>query len=188
MIKIILLTAIYSAFVWWYWKRKKMSPITKAVLLAPIILAVIWSFILEPFVMTPVKISDDSMNPSFTKGQYYMVNRLTPDDNLARGTVIVFRDKEDSRWLIKRIVGLPEEKVTILNGKIYVNDKELNEPYSESNTIPEGQAIKEGESVNVPKDDIFVLGDNREQSKRDSRLWGTLPKENIIGTVWFKYY
>ena len=188
MIKIILLTAIYSAFVWWYWKRKKMTTITKAVLLAPIVLAIIWSFILEPFIMTPVKISDDSMNPTFTRGQYYMVNRLAPNDNLARGAVIVFKDKEDSRWLIKRIVGLPGEKVTILNGKIYINDEELNEPYSESTTTMGGQVIKEGVSVNVPMDDVFVLGDNRDQSKRDSRLWGTLPKENIIGTTWFKYY
>lgn len=146
-----------------------------------VLAAVIW--LVVNFATARFVVDGNSMEPNFHSGQLLVVNRLvyrygTPQ----RGDVIVFRFPGNTTDdYIKRIIGLPGEVIVIENSHIYVNDKILEEPYLDSNiSMSSGQWV-------VPADNYFVLGDNRAHSS-DSRSWGMLGKEYIIGTAWVSYW
>lgn len=144
------------------------------------------------FVAQPHQVKGIAMEPSLKNNEYFITNKL--DYKFAhpkRGDIIVYSSpKGDDADYIKRIIGLPGEQLTFFNGKIFINDKELKEPYLASNTttnIPPGSSISQGYPVVIPASNYFVLGDNREHSV-DSRDFGPVPKENIIGKYWFTYF
>lgn len=128
------------------------------------------------------QVRGSSMEPTLHDGQYLVVSKLTywihPPE---RGDVVVFRPpgnrKED---YIKRIIGLPGDKIEIRNGEIQVNGARLEEPYIADATPYAG-------SWEVEPGKYFVLGDNRRNSS-DSHTWGVLPRENIVGKAWFCYW
>ena len=98
------------------------------------------------------------------------------------GDVVVFRWPVDERqFFVKRIIGLPGDTIRIERGVVYRNGTPLEEPYIEHESYETivGRIIQEGE--------YYVLGDNRAQSD-DSRRWGAVPEENIIGEVWLTYW
>ncbi len=98
------------------------------------------------------------------------------------GDMVVFRWPVDERqFFVKRIIGLPGDTIRIERGVVYRNGSPLEEPYIEHESYETivGRIIQEGE--------YYVLGDNRAQSD-DSRRWGSVPEENIIGEVWFTYW
>lgn len=103
-----------------------------------------------------------------------------------RGDIVVFHPPGgESDPYIKRIIGLPGETVEIRNGSVYVDGVQLSEPYVTSSTSWRGESNRS--SMTVPEDEYFVLGDNRSNSS-DSRMFGTVPKENIIGKSWIAYW
>jgi signal peptidase I len=123
-----------------------------------------------------IRVDSISMQPNLYAGDFVMVNRLafrlgTP----LRGDVVVFRypPNPDQIPYIKRIVGLPGDKVHIADGKVYVNSELLNEPYLTVTTLRGGDWV-------IPENNLFVMGDNRNNSS-DSRAWGMVPMENVIG-------
>jgi signal peptidase I len=139
------------------------------------------------FLFRPFQINGNAMNPTYVNGQYYITN--IHYGNLKRGDVIIFiaPDNPDKDY-IKRIVGLPSDKVMIKNGFIYINDQLLNEnQYLSKNikTLP-GNFLKEGQPITVPPQNYFVLGDNRNYSS-DSRAWGFVPKTTIVSKLLFCY-
>jgi len=123
------------------------------------------------------------MEPNFSNGQYLVVNEIgyrfeTPQ----RGDVVVFKYPLDpSQYYIKRIVGLPGETVEIRSGQILINNSILDESEYFSKEILTQGNIK----IKLDQDKYFVLGDNRKASS-DSRQWGALPQDNIIGQVWIR--
>lgn len=131
-------------------------------------------FIAQPFIVSGL-----SMFPTFNDKQYLIVDELSYRFNAPeRGDVIIFRFPEDqSKFFIKRIIGLPGETVTVSGGKVFItkagNRTELTEPYLTQSTY-KNSTIKLGE------DQYFVMGDNREVSY-DSRYWGPLHKDFIRG-------
>ena len=135
-------------------------------------------FIAEPFI-----VSGDSMVPTFKNGQYLIVDELSYNfGNIDRGDVVVFRyPKDPKKYFIKRMIGLPGETITINNkGVIITNSAHpegfmLTEPYI-SSAPPEQKSIK----VTLAEDEYYVLGDNRPFSS-DSRVWGVVPKEDLVG-------
>ena len=155
--------------------------ITKIVLIALIIVLPIRYFLFQPFF-----VDGQSMDPSFEDGDYLIVDELSYRlRSPARGEVIVFEyPKDPSQRYIKRIIGLPEETIEITNGKIYITNTvgrtELNESVYLPSVYTTG-ALR----VSLDEKEYFVLGDNRSASS-DSRRWGTLPRENIIGQVFFR--
>ncbi|MCL4393516.1 MAG: signal peptidase I, partial [Chloroflexi bacterium] len=99
-----------------------------------------------------------------------------------RGDVIVFvPPTSSSRDFIKRVIGLPGDHIQILNGRVFVNDQPLQEPY------PLNPASYTFGEVTVPPGQYFVLGDNRNNSS-DSHSWGTVPFPQIIGKAWVTYW
>ena len=143
-------------------------------------------FVAEPFI-----VSGSSMVPNFHNREYLVVDKLSYRINEPkRGDVIVFRyPKDTSQYFIKRIIGLPGEKVKVENGKVYVynsqypNGSELEEDYLSNPDITFGN----DELVTLGSDEFYVLGDNRLASS-DSRVWGILPKHDIVGTAWLRVF
>ncbi len=143
------------------------------------------------FVAQPHKVSGPSMKNTFHNDDYIITDKLTYRfSNPQRGNVIVFQAPRDhSTDFIKRIIGLPGDKVKIEAGKVYINDKLLNEPYLMPGiqTFANQGFIAEGETKTVPQNEYFALGDNRVQSS-DSRDWGYIKRNEILGRVLVRYW
>lgn len=132
------------------------------------------------FVMTLSRVNGGSMEPNFEDGQYVLVKKL---DYLwrqpRRGEVVTLRfpgDPERTRY-IKRIIGLPNEVVSIINGEVYINNKRLAEPYIPKQTVKQ-RDIKRTLSF----DEYFVMGDHRDSSS-DSRIFGPIERRFILGNA-----
>lgn len=123
-----------------------------------------------------------SMEPSLHDGAYVLVNKLSYRfEQPAYGDVIVFyypRDPEQE--YIKRVIGLPGDQVDVVEGKVYVNDRLLEEPYVAATPEYLGSWV-------VPTDALFVFGDNRNNSS-DSHSWGNLPISYVIGKAILVYW
>jgi signal peptidase I len=133
-------------------------------------------FLVVRFVAQSYYVKGISMQPGLVNGQYVMVNKVTylfhgPE----RGDVIIFHYPKDvSQDFIKRVIGLPGDTITTDRDHVTVDGKILNETYV---SVPYNL---EGKTWKVPAGQYFVMGDNRPQSD-DSRLWGFVPKDYIIG-------
>lgn len=131
------------------------------------------------------------MYPNFYDGEYVLTNLISLRfENPKRGDVIVFvAPNEPEKDFIKRVIGIPQDMVSLKNGNVYINGQILNESSylkSEVKTYG-GSFLREGEIVTVPDGQYFVIGDNRPYSS-DSREWGFLKKESIIGKSFFVYW
>lgn len=146
-----------------------------------ILLAVIL-FLIVNFTTGRFKVRGYSMEPTLYDGQYLIVSkviyRIHPPE---RGDIIVFHPPNgDSDDYIKRVVGLPGETVEVRDGVAWIDGVPLEEPYIASAAGNSGpRTLGEGQ--------YFVLGDNRANSS-DSRTWGVLPQEDIIGKAWLCYW
>ena len=160
-----------------FWKE-----ILHLIILALVIVVPFRLFIAQPFV-----VEGSSMDPTFKSGDYLIVDELSYHiTEPERGAVVVFKyPKDPKRHFIKRIIGLPGETVTIANGQVtitneaYPNGFTLDEPYIEfEKTESLTQKLKDGE--------YFVMGDNRPASA-DSRVWGPVPRELIVGRPFIRF-
>jgi len=148
-----------------------------------VIVAVVTVFFIRSFLIQPFLVSGASMEPTFGTGNYLIIDELTYQlREPKRGEVVVFKYPDNpSTYYIKRIVGLPGEKVEIKKGSIYISNSEnTNEILLEEQYLPAGLKTSGSTSVTLSGDEYFVLGDNRNYSY-DSRSWGTLPKKYLIG-------
>mgnify|MGYP001040110002 CR=1 FL=1 len=142
------------------------------------------------FLFQPHQVRGSSMYPSFFDKEYILTDKVSyrfgqPE----RGNVIIFRAPKNPTYdYIKRIICEPDEECKIENGKVYVNGQLLNESYLPSDTFTTGgNFARNGQKITVPVEHYFVLGDNRSHSS-DSRDWGFVPKENIVGHAWIRYW
>ncbi len=139
-------------------------------------------FLIINTVSARVRVDGFSMLPTLHDGEFVLVNKLayqwgTP----TRGDIIVFRSiTTNDLDLIKRIMGLPGDKINIHNGQVIVNGQTLAEPYI--NAVPNYSG-----EWQVPEGYLFVLGDNRNDSS-DSHAWGFLPEKNVIGKAMLIYW
>jgi len=139
-------------------------------------------FLIINGVSARVRVDGTSMVPTLQDGEFVLVNKLAYRTGLpTRGDIIVFRSVDTKDLdLIKRVIGLPGDRVVIQNGQVSVNDQILNEPYINAAPNYNGE-------WRVPEGEVFVLGDNRNNSS-DSHSWGFLPIKNIIGKAMFIYW
>ena len=157
--------------------------------LETVVVALVISIVLYLFIMTPHEVIGNSMHPTYQNGEYLMANKLLYKFNEPqRGDVIIFK-YSDTQDFIKRVIGLPGDKVMLKDGHIYINDKLVDESSYLSNSIYTngGEFLHEGETTTVPEGQYFVCGDNRPHSS-DSRTFGPITKENIKGKAWLVYY
>ena len=156
------------------------TELLKFALVAIVIVVPVRLFVAQPFI-----VSGASMEPTFEHGEYLIIDELSyrfggPE----RGDVIIFRyPRNPKEFFIKRVVGLPGETVHIERGSISIEhdgkELKLSEPYV-TNT-GNGSSME----VRLSQGEYFVMGDNRPQSS-DSRSWGALPRENIVGRALFR--
>lgn len=141
------------------------------------------------YLAEPYKVPSGSMLPTIEPGDWIVANKLADDlTDFARGDLVIFvpppsvDDQVDA--LVKRIVGLPGDEIQFLDGAVVRNGDVLDEPYLAAGTItmPKGS-----ESVVVPDGAFFVLGDNRGSSV-DSRIYGPVAGENIIGRASLRFW
>ncbi len=167
-----------------------------------ILVAFVLAMVIRTFVVQAFKIPTGSMRPTLLEGDLILVNkfiygakipftdlRLPAFAKLKRGDVIVFIYPEDRKKdFIKRLVALPGETVEIRNGTIYINDQPLLGPiFNQRFYYNRGGFAEEGLKITVPSNNFFVLGDNSASSK-DSRYWGFVPWENILGKAILIYW
>ena len=156
-----------------------------------IIVAAILTLIIRTFVIQAFKIPSGSMIPTLQIGDKLFVNKFiyrfhSPE----RGDIIVFKyPKDPKKDFIKRLVAVGGETVEIRDGKIYVDDKVLDDPetfgkFYYFNHDPYGGP---GEKITVPLDNCFVLGDNSANSQ-DSRFWGFVPRKSILGKALVRWW
>lgn len=141
-------------------------------------------------VAQPHKVSGSSMFPNFKNGDYIITDKITYRfSEPRRGDIVVFKNpRDETQDFIKRIIGLPGDRVKVQNGKIYLNGSELNEPYlTGSITTNPGSFLREGSDITVEEGHYITIGDNRPASS-DSREWGFITKGEIIGKVFFRYW
>ena len=148
----------------------------------PIISAAIIYLLLNKFVFFNVQVPTGSMIPTINIDNRAVVTRIHNFDNLKRGDVIVFYSDELRERLVKRLIGLPGDKIDIKNGVVFVNGEQLKEDYVKNKDDYNG-------SYEVPKGKYFFLGDNRPISK-DARYWINpyIDSSAIEGKAQFIFY
>jgi len=163
--------------------RQRKSFITCLLNVVLVVIVGAVTFFVVPMAAQVIRVQGDSMMPTLQNGQLVLVNRLAYQVGAVQhGDVVVFKSPDNSGIvLIKRIIALPGERISINKGIISVNEERIVEPYvTEPGSTQSGQMVMKDGTV-------FVLGDHRLVSN-DSRDWGALPVENIIGRVEFSIW
>lgn len=125
-----------------------------------------------------------SMQPTFYEGQYLVISRLDyMIGDPQRGDVLVFNSPEGDDALIKRVIGIPHDVIEIRGTEIYLNDAKIDEPYINEPC----RVCRDGARWELGADEYFLMGDNRNRSN-DSRNFGPVTHEHIIGKVLFRYW
>ena len=152
--------------------------------------------VIQNFIAQPYKVQQLSMERTLEPEQYVLVDKLTPRfDAYNRGDIVVFdppADWGDSNTpFIKRVIGEPGDKVEIrVDGLIYINGVVLDEPYlyADERGAPQATTAPPEEATwTVPEGELFLMGDHR-QNSADSRTFGPVPIDRVIGRAWLRYW
>jgi signal peptidase I len=162
-----------------------------------LVLTLLIFWVIQSFVAQPYRVEQQSMEQTLEPDQYVLVDKLTPRwDTYKRGDIVVFTPPPD--WLsgtvetpyIKRVIGVGGDTVEIHDGKVFVNETELEEPYiytEEDGTHQETEDVLQQEHWVVPDGELFLMGDHR-GSSADSRAFGTVSVTKVIGRAWLRYW
>ena len=165
-----------------------------------IIIALAIALVVRTFVVQAFKIPSESMKPTLLVGDHILVNkfiygfripwigkRVFPFTMPRRGDVIVFIFPQDrSKDFIKRVIGLPGDKVEVKGREIYINDQRIDDPWGVY--VPDDFiSYKHCGPETVPPQSLFVMGDNRNNSQ-DSRYWGYVPLDDVLGKAFIRYW
>jgi signal peptidase I len=164
--------------------RKKGGGVVEYLVILLVSFALVFGFV-RPFVMEAFWIPSGSMIPTLQINDRVLVNkfiyRFTEPE---RGDLVVFESvQSNDENLIKRVVGLAGDEIAVRGGKLFVNGEPQKEPYV-NEKLPDVSFFSK---TTVPKDHVFVMGDNRGASQ-DSRRFGPLPKENIEGEAFLRFW
>lgn len=161
--------------------RKFLASLLEVAEIALIALGAV--FVVRHFLVQPFLVSGASMVPNFQNGDYIMVDELTYRvREPQRGEVVVFRAPTDpSTFFIKRIIGLPGERVVLADNKVTIyNDAHKDGFILDESYLPKTISTQGSTDTTLKDKEYFVMGDNRPYSY-DSRSWGVLPREDVVG-------
>ena len=144
--------------------------------------------LISRFVFLSVEVDGSSMVPTLADSGSYWLNRLAYiRSQPQRLDIVVVKDPRDGVLVVKRIIAMPGQSIYFNKGKVYLNGKLLAEPYLPDKTYTFALEKKSGdELILVGNDQYFVMGDNRGNST-DSRVYGTVPRHNILGKLFYQY-
>jgi signal peptidase I len=204
------------------WRGPAHPPMGLLPAVQSLLYVLVFALFLMAFTVQPIRIPSSSMEPTLLVGDFLLLDKeataedaggLLPPGSVKRGDVVVFHDpvEDPSIHLVKRVVGMPGDRLHLKDGVVYVNGAALKEGYAvhrgrwpdrfrddfpsltsrDAGVNPEWWVrlrglVRDGE-VTVPKDSYFVLGDNRDDSE-DSRYWGFVPRKNIVGEPVLIYF
>jgi len=143
----------------------------------PYIVIVLVVVLIRTFIITPVRVDGDSMKNTLKNGDILLLYKL---GSINRLDIIVLDEEKDNEKIIKRVIGLPGETVAIKKGKIYINDKVIDDEYAYGET-------SDYDKVTLEDEEYFILGDNRLISK-DSRYFGPIKENEIKGKIVFRLF
>ena len=143
----------------------------------PYIVIVLVVVLIRTFIITPVRVDGDSMKNTLKNGDILLLYKL---GSINRLDIIVLDEEKDNEKIIKRVIGLPGETVAIKKGKIYINDKVIDDKYAYGET-------SDYDKVTLEDDEYFILGDNSLISK-DSRYFGPIKENEIKGKIVFRLF
>lgn len=149
--------------------------------------AFIIAFLCRQFIFTPNTVHGESMSPTFEDENKIILSKTS---EIQRFDIIVFHAPDSDENYIKRVIGLPGDQIKVKDDVLYINGKVYEEPYLEKgkkDNILDKFTNDFSLDSTVPENSLFVLGDNRLVSK-DSRIFGCIPKDSVIGEVKFRYY
>lgn len=164
-------------------------------ILEVVVFAVGIFFFVYLLIMRPHKIKGESMMPNYPDSEYLLTEKVTYYlRSPQRGDVVVFTPPiSTTDEFIKRVIGLPGERIMVKDGHVYINDQLLNEPYLADTVVTSGGTfLTDGQEFTVPTGYYFVMGDNRPNSS-DSRYWGPISHKSITdptisGKAWVIYW
>jgi signal peptidase I len=166
-------------------ERKQTSPFLKAIFQCIFLgsLAIGSYFLVSHFILQKVQVVGVIMFPTLHDSQQYVLNKWVfylrdPE----RNDLVVLRDPLDKSFAVKRVVGKAGDHLLLKNGRVYINGKELFEPYLQPGTPTFPYSRKNVQSFTLNEGQYFVLGDNRKNSA-DSRSYGPVPRRNILGLI-----
>lgn len=152
------------------------------------VIALVFAGFVRYFLVQPFFVEGASMEPNFLDGQYLLIDEVSYYfKEIKRGEVIVFHYPLDSsKYYIKRVIATPGETVEIKKGKVIIYNEDNPEGFLIDESYLLGEIITTGDiKKKLARNEYFVLGDNRLASS-DSRQWGTLPRNDIVGRVWVR--
>jgi signal peptidase I len=166
----------------WLW----FLDFVETIVIALAIFVVVYRFLFQPH-----QVKGNSMYDNFHDGEYLLTDKVSYRfRSPQRDDVVVFKapGNEDYDY-IKRLIALPGDEVRVAGGRVFINGQLLDESgYLDPRIMTQsGTYAKENQTVTVPENQYFVMGDNRNNSS-DSREWGTVPAENIVGKAWVRYW
>jgi signal peptidase I len=158
-----------------------------------IVLAVGLAMIIRIFLFEPYLVEGSSMDPTLHDGDRLFVNKtLKFIGEIDKGDIVIIDGKEENIRYVKRVIGLPGDKVSAQDGKVYVNGTVIEEPYLDSNE-EEAESIgidltDDFEEIEVPNGSYFVMGDNRLNSMDSRNGLGLIEKDRILGKSEFIFF
>lgn len=154
---------------------------------AKVVLCIIVLLFIIQYVFSITKVVGNSMNPTLKDEELLILNKFRYRfTDIKRGEIISLK-YDNTKYLIKRVIGLPGENVSILDSKLYINDKEFQESYISTDLKYDNFSLKDLGYEKIPDGMYLVLGDNRVDSL-DSREIGLIKKEDVIGKVSFRFW
>jgi len=159
-------------------------------LIETIVFALAIFVVIYLFLFQPHQVKGASMEINFHDGEYILTDKISYRfHSPQRGDVVIFKAPTNPELdYIKRIIGLPGERIKIEDNSLFINGQKLEEEYLPKETIISGGSfLPKREEIIIPPDHYFVLGDNRSHSS-DSREWGWIEKEEIVGRAFLRYW
>ncbi|PGT74215.1 signal peptidase I [Bacillus cereus] len=154
----------------------------------PILFTIIGAAIIKTFIFAPFVVEGASMQPTLQNNDRIFVNKIALQfSSIQHGDVVVIKNPDDPKYYVKRVIGLPNDTLKVENGVLYINNKEQKEEYLDR-YLSEKYKNSDYPETKVPNNKVFVMGDNRLNSKDSRNGLGDIDLSNIVGKTEFVFY